>query len=145
MYGWIGRSRAASRMLVLMSCRNAVLNAAASRPVSGGTSRVLVRPGADAFAMTAMPHELAVEAEASADIIRSLACLLQCTHRLRSYRECQSSVDMATCNSTSRRSLRMRGHAVVNTKSRILFPAIRPFRQPDLGKGRSRCSRVPTR
>jgi hypothetical protein len=36
-----------------MSCRNAVLRAAASADVSGGVSLVFVRPGADAFAITA--------------------------------------------------------------------------------------------
>ena len=39
-----------------MSCRNAVLSAAASSKVSGGTKRVLVRPGAEALAMMAMPQ-----------------------------------------------------------------------------------------
>src|SRR5262249_27085976 len=39
-----------------MSLRKAVLNAAASRYVSGGTRRVLVRPSADALAITAIPH-----------------------------------------------------------------------------------------
>jgi hypothetical protein len=39
-----------------MSCRNAVLSAAASSKLSGGTSRVLVRPGAEALAMIAMPQ-----------------------------------------------------------------------------------------
>lgn len=39
-----------------MSCRNAVLIAAASSKVSGGTKRVFVRPGAEALAMMAMPQ-----------------------------------------------------------------------------------------
>src|SRR5712671_2469276 len=47
----------ASRMLAWISWRNAVLNKAASWEVSGGTSLVLVRPAAEAFAMTAMPQE----------------------------------------------------------------------------------------
>jgi hypothetical protein len=74
-------------MLALISCRNAVLKAAASWPVSGGTSRVLVRPGADAFAMTAMPHDvmpkdvmptdLPAETQAFAEFIRCLARLPQ--------------------------------------------------------------------
>jgi hypothetical protein len=37
-----------------MSCRKEVLSEAAWSKVSGGTSRVLVRPGADALAMMAM-------------------------------------------------------------------------------------------
>ena len=40
-----------------MSWRKAVLSAAACSKVSGGTSRVLVRPGAEALAMMAMPHD----------------------------------------------------------------------------------------
>src|SRR5579871_642131 len=44
-------------MLAATSCRNAVLNAAASSKVSGGTSRVLVLPGSEAFAITAMPQD----------------------------------------------------------------------------------------
>jgi hypothetical protein len=35
----------------------------------------LVRPGADAFAMTAMPHDLAAETQASAEFIPCLARL----------------------------------------------------------------------
>ena len=38
-----------------MSRRNAVLYCAASSNVSGGTSLVFVRPGIDAFAITAIP------------------------------------------------------------------------------------------
>ena len=38
------------------SLRKTVLRAAASSKVSGGTRRVLVRPGTEAFAMTAMPQ-----------------------------------------------------------------------------------------
>src|ERR1700733_599755 len=48
--------RAAKRTLSATSRRNAVLSAAASSKVSGGTRRVLARPGADAFAMKAMPQ-----------------------------------------------------------------------------------------
>src|ERR1700686_2322880 len=44
-------------MLAATSCRKAVLKAAASSKVSGGTSRVLVRPGIDAFAITATPQD----------------------------------------------------------------------------------------
>ena len=44
--------------LSAMSCRKTVLSAAACSKVSGGTSRVLVRPGADALAMMAMPQSL---------------------------------------------------------------------------------------
>src|SRR5262245_19448496 len=43
-----------------MSCRKAVLSAAACSKVSGGTSRVLVRPGTEALAMMAIPHEPSV-------------------------------------------------------------------------------------
>src|SRR6516162_5830141 len=44
-------------MLVAASCRKAVLNAQASAAVSGGTSRVLLRPGMEALAITATPQE----------------------------------------------------------------------------------------
>src|SRR5262245_2313193 len=46
----------AARMLSAMSPRNAVLQRAASSKVSGGTRRVLVRPGIEAFAITAIPQ-----------------------------------------------------------------------------------------
>src|SRR5437899_12908597 len=49
--------REAATMLAATSCRNAVLKAAASSKVRGGASRVLVRPGNDAFAITATPHD----------------------------------------------------------------------------------------
>ena len=39
-----------------MSWRKTVFSAAASSKVSGGTKRVLVRPGAEALAMMAMPQ-----------------------------------------------------------------------------------------
>src|SRR5215469_576624 len=44
-------------MFAATSLRKAVLNAAASSRVSGGTSRVLVFPGSEAFAITAMPQD----------------------------------------------------------------------------------------
>src|SRR5215470_8737543 len=44
-------------MFAATSLRKAVLKAAASANVSGGTSRVLVFPGSEAFAITAMPQE----------------------------------------------------------------------------------------
>src|SRR5215470_9941868 len=44
-------------MFAATSLRKAVLNAAASSKVSGGTSRVLVLPGSEAFAITAMPQD----------------------------------------------------------------------------------------
>src|SRR5215469_13658295 len=44
-------------MLAAMSCRKAVLKAQASALVKGGTSRVLVRPGKEALAITAIPQE----------------------------------------------------------------------------------------
>src|SRR5215471_3956948 len=44
-------------MFAATSLRKAVLNAAASSKVSGGTSRVLVFPGSEAFAITAMPQD----------------------------------------------------------------------------------------
>src|SRR5262245_36072468 len=47
---------AAPRMLSATSRRKAVLQAAASSKVSGGTRRVLVRPGAEALAITAIPQ-----------------------------------------------------------------------------------------
>src|SRR6185295_8132680 len=53
----MGSCLEAASTLAATSCRNAVLNAAASSKVSGGTSRVFVRPGAEAFAITAMPQE----------------------------------------------------------------------------------------
>src|SRR5580704_566396 len=48
---------AAVRMLAATSCKKAVLKAAASAKLKGGTSRVLVRPGIEAFAITATPHD----------------------------------------------------------------------------------------
>src|SRR5271154_269193 len=51
-----GALRAADRTLSATSWRKAVLRAAASSNVSGGTRRVLARPGAEAFAMKAMPQ-----------------------------------------------------------------------------------------
>src|SRR5712691_11629186 len=47
---------AAAWMLSAISRRNAVLNCPASSNDSGGTRRVLVLPGADAFAITAIPQ-----------------------------------------------------------------------------------------
>src|SRR4051812_4760058 len=43
-------------MLSATSRRNAVLQAAASSNVNGGTRRVFVRPGLDALAITAIPQ-----------------------------------------------------------------------------------------
>ncbi len=47
----------AARILAATSCRKAVLKAAASSKLKGGTNRVLVRPGTDAFAITAIPQD----------------------------------------------------------------------------------------
>src|SRR5687768_11951945 len=47
----------AARRLADTSLRKAVLNAAASAAVSGGVRRVLVRPGTEALAITAIPQE----------------------------------------------------------------------------------------
>jgi hypothetical protein len=44
-----------------MSFKKAVLKFAASSKVRGGQSRVFVRPGCDAFAMTATPQNASVE------------------------------------------------------------------------------------
>src|ERR1700676_5391900 len=60
MPAWCAAWRAANRTLSATSCRKAVLSDAASSKVSGGTRRVLARPGAEAFAMKAMPHEAAI-------------------------------------------------------------------------------------
>src|SRR5688572_14600054 len=52
----MGACVAARMMFSAISRRNTLLHAAASSNVSGGTSLVLVRPGWEAFAMTAMPQ-----------------------------------------------------------------------------------------
>src|SRR5208337_2305303 len=49
-------SAAAAIRFPAMSLRNAVLKLAASSKVSGGQSLVFVRPGCDAFAITATPQ-----------------------------------------------------------------------------------------
>src|SRR4029079_2263607 len=69
------RSFPAAKIFALMSRRNTVLKSAASSCVRGGTSRVLVRPGADAFGITAMPQEAVVETQVSAKLIPCLARL----------------------------------------------------------------------
>src|SRR5271170_2675567 len=48
--------RAASSTLSATSCKKAVFSAAASSNDSGGTRRVLARPGAEALAMKAIPQ-----------------------------------------------------------------------------------------
>ena len=55
----IGASFPVASRLSAMSRRKVVLQAAASSSVKGGDSRVLARPGSDAFAITAMPQEKA--------------------------------------------------------------------------------------
>src|SRR5215470_2505541 len=57
-YPAIGAAAEAARILSATSRRKAVLNCAASSEVSGGTSLVLLRPGIEAFAMTAMAQGL---------------------------------------------------------------------------------------
>src|SRR5258708_33560998 len=44
-------------MLADIACRKAVLKAAVSSKLKGGTSRVLVRPGLEVLAITATPHD----------------------------------------------------------------------------------------
>src|SRR5262249_34793321 len=56
MYPVVSACCARATRFAARSCRNAVLNEPASSTRSGGTSRVLVRPGFDAFAITAMPQ-----------------------------------------------------------------------------------------
>src|SRR6185295_17007326 len=56
MTGAISAQAEAPIRLSAMSRRKAVLRLAASSGVSGGTRRVLVRPGIEAFAITAMAH-----------------------------------------------------------------------------------------
>src|SRR6516164_4904991 len=59
MYPAMEALRPAVRMFCATSFRKAVLNAAASEYVSGGTRRVLVDPAAEALAMTAIPQKAA--------------------------------------------------------------------------------------
>src|SRR6478672_11504800 len=109
-------------MLALISCRNAVLKAAASWPVSGGTSRVLVRPGADAFAITAMPHELPAETQACAEFIPCLARLPMTRTRFADV-GCDDVAHRNLVRTATRlRARGMRNHAVVNAGTKVLFP-----------------------
>src|SRR6266436_5540084 len=57
-------------MLSAISRRNAVLHCAASSNVRGGTKRVLVRPGIDALAITAIPQVGTAALSVSAKAVR---------------------------------------------------------------------------
>src|SRR6516225_1128189 len=63
-------SLAAATRVSAASRRNAVFNRAASSGLSGGTSRVLTRPGIDALAITATAHVGAALPRAASDISR---------------------------------------------------------------------------
>lgn len=61
---WAARAcTSASTRFSATSRKNAVFRSAAWSKVSGGTSLVLARPGAEALAMKAMPHEATVRFE----------------------------------------------------------------------------------
>src|SRR5271169_6462808 len=75
--------RAANRTLSATSWRKAVLSAAASSKVSGGTRRVLARPGADAFAIKAMPQDAAAMDLPLYRSGRFTRCPLECASQCR--------------------------------------------------------------